>query len=207
MNRKGPMACPPMSGTAIPAYTENSRGAASRAFRAVALGVLLAVASAAWLALSEPTQQVVNDAALMALLEAANGADASENTTRAAVAPEPFDMKESGLRLVGEGSLRLGPFASARRYVYENADGKRLVLLGARAWFSKGEPQWSARRIGAMRLLEWTANGTRWVLAGDVRTRGLMRAADAATLPADSGGERRQGRQAWPGWQMAMERD
>jgi hypothetical protein len=202
MIRKEPMTHPSMSGAAIPAYTENSRDATPRAFRAVALGALLAVASAAWLALSEPTQQVVNDAALMALMEAANGAAASENTTLAAVAPEPFDMKASGLRLVGGGTLRLGPFANARRYVYENADGKRLVLLGTRAWFSKGEPQWGARRIGAMRLLEWTANGTRWVLAGDAGTRGLMRAADAATLPANgvtAGNSRRQ--------QLAMERD
>jgi hypothetical protein len=202
MIRKEPMTYPSMSGTAIPAYTENSRGAAPRAFRAAVLAILLAVASAAWLALSEPTQQVVNDAALTALMEAANGVAEGENMSTATVAPEPFDMKASGLRLVGGGTLRLGPFANARRYVYENADGKRLVLLGARAWFSKGEPQWGARRIGAMRLLEWTTNGTRWVLAGDAGTRGLMRAADAATLPANgaiAGNTRRQ--------QLAMERN
>jgi len=28
----------------------------------------------------------------------------------------------------------------------------------------------------------WRERGTRWVLAGDARTRGLMRAADIATL-------------------------
>lgn len=182
------MAHPPVSGTAIQAYTERSRGDAPRALGAAALAALLATVAATWLALSQPAQQVVNAAAVMALMETANGAAGGGNADATVTAPEPFDLKASGLRLVGEGTLRLGLFASARRYVYENADGKRVVLLGARAWFAKDEPQWSARRIGAMRLIEWTANGTRWVLAGDVRTRGLMRAADAATLPADDGG-------------------
>ncbi|MFP6562638.1 hypothetical protein WJ542_30690 [Paraburkholderia sp. B3] len=192
MIRKGPMAYPPVSGTAIQAYTESSRSDAPRALRAAALTVLLATVAATWLALTQPAQQVVNAAALMALMETANQAAGGDNVDAVAMAPDPFDLKASGLRLVGEDTLRLGLLASARRYVYENADGKRVVLLGARAWFSKGEPQWSARRIGAMRLIEWTANGTRWVLAGDVRTRGLMRAADAATLPAD-GGDRGNG--------------
>lgn len=189
---KGPPGHWPVSGAAIRAYTRSSRGAALRASGATALAALLLAAAALWLALSEPTQQVVNDAALMTLMEVASGVAEGDNANAAAMAPEPFDLKVLGLRLVGEDRLELGPLASARRYLYENPDGKHLVLLGTRAWFSKREPQWSARRIGELRLIEWTANGTRWVLAGEAHTRGLMRAADAATLPAD-GGARRQG--------------
>ncbi|WP_322013378.1 transcriptional regulator [Paraburkholderia sp. J12] len=152
---------------------------------AFALAALLAAAAAGWLALAEPSQQVLNDAAVMAVMEAENAGTGGQNASMA----EPFDLKAASLRLVSASTLELGPFASASRYVYENAEGKRLVLLGTRAWLAKDEPQWSARRVGRLRLIGWTAHGTRWVLAGSAETRGLMRAADIATmLPA--GGRR-----------------
>jgi hypothetical protein len=190
MIRKGPLEGLPPSGITIRAYTRSSQGAALRAFGAIVLAALLPAAALAWLALSEPTQQIANDAALMTLMDGASDAAERDNANTVAIAPEPFDLKALDLRLVGEDTLELGPLVNARRYLYANADGKPLVLLGTRAWFSQDEPQWSARRIGSMRLIEWTAGGTRWVLAGDVHTRGLMRAADAATLVPASDGQR-----------------
>jgi anti-sigma factor RsiW len=150
---------------------------------AFALGAMLVGAAAGGLALAGPSRQVLNDAAVMAVMEAASAGTEAPSAN----AVEPFDLKAAGLRLVSASTLDLGPFASANRYVYENAEGKRLVLLGARAWLAKDEPQWSARRVGRLRLIGWTAHGTRWVLAGSAETRGLMRAADIATmLPAGS---------------------
>jgi hypothetical protein len=147
-------------------------------------GTVASAAVAAWLAVSSPTQRVVDNAAVMALMEASN--DASDSSTaHIAAPPAPFDQSAVGLRVVASGTLDLGPFVKVRRYVYENDEGQKIVLLGARAWFTKGEPQWSARRIGMLRLIGWTAHGVRWVLAGDARTHGLMRAADAATLSRD----------------------
>ena len=150
--------------------------------------ITLTVAAAGWLATSEPTPQMLNAAALMALMEA-NNLTAGEpttntNTSTTGGAPAPFDLRLAGLHLVAHGTADLGPFAFARRYVYENAQAQKIVLLGARAWFAKDEQQWSARRLGAVRLIGWTAHGTRWVLAGNARTRELMRAADVATMTA-----------------------
>ncbi|CAG9253206.1 hypothetical protein PUN4_20010 [Paraburkholderia unamae] len=34
----------------------------------------------------------------------------------------------------------------------------------------------------------WREHGTRWVLAGNAQTHGLMRAADLATMPSRDGG-------------------
>jgi hypothetical protein len=154
--------------------------------------VMLAGAATGWLATSEPTPQMLNAAALLALMEANNLTAGGASTSRAGTASAPFDLRAAGLRLVARGTPDLGPFALARRYVYENAQAQKIVLLGARAWFAKGDPQWSVRRLGALRLIGWTAHGTRWVLAGNAGTRELMRAADVATLTAASG----DGRQA-----------
>jgi hypothetical protein len=146
--------------------------------------VILAGASAGWLAISEPTPQMLNSAALLALMEANNLTAGEPSTSTADMASAPFDLRAAGLRLVARGTPDLGPFALARRYVYKNAQAQKIVLLGARAWFAKDEPQWSARRLGALRLIGWTTHGTRWVLAGNAHTRELMHAADIATMEA-----------------------
>ncbi|MDR3099482.1 MAG: transcriptional regulator [Paraburkholderia sp.] len=180
-------------------------GAGRRRSAALALACMLAGAALAWLAVSEPSTQVLDDAAAMAFMEA-NGASAgaASRALSASPAPDssaapladalaptvpavpasvpvPFDLAPAGLRLVASGVVELGPLARARRWVYENSEGKPVVLLASRAWFARPEPQWSARRAGNLRLLGWTRHGERWVLAGDARTRGLMRAADLAT--------------------------
>ncbi|WP_321941835.1 anti-sigma factor [Paraburkholderia tropica] len=173
--------------------------------RAAALALVCAMlaAGAAWLALTEPDDHTLNNAAVMALMEAAPaasiGADHAHEGASvdniyhvdAAADAAPFDLASAGLRLVSAGKMELGPFARAARYVYENGDGEPVVLLGARAWFAADAPQWSARRVGALRLLGWTSHGTRWVLAGNAATHGLMRAADVATQQGASRRERR----------------
>ncbi|CAM2163644.1 Transcriptional regulator [Paraburkholderia sacchari] len=170
---------------------------------ALAFACMLAGAALAWSAVSEPTVQVLDDAAVMAFMEAGNGAPVTSSARSAspmqstpeplaalanelvpptqASAPAPFDFAPAGLRLVASGTVELGLFVRVRRWVYANSEGKPVVLLAARAWFARAERQWSARRAGNLRLLGWTGHGERWVLAGDARTRGLMRAADLAT--------------------------
>ncbi|WP_321956649.1 anti-sigma factor [Paraburkholderia bannensis] len=162
-----------------------------RAFAACVAALVLAAAALAWLAASEPSVQALNNAAVMALMEAGSAsqpmagasdplADALAPGTRAA-GPAPFDLDAVGLRFVASGTMELGPFARAQRWTYVNAEGQPVVLLAARAWFERDAPQWSARRVGDLRLIGWIGHGERWVLAGNARTRGLMRAADAAT--------------------------
>ncbi|WP_322046307.1 transcriptional regulator [Paraburkholderia sp. J67] len=167
---------------------------------ALAGALALVAASLAWLAASEPSPQALNNAAVMALMEAGGGAQpmpgesgASDTLADAlvpgtpaalaapATAPAPFDLRAVGLRFVASGTMELGPFARAQRWLYVNADGQPVVLLASRAWFARAAPQWSARRVGELRLIGWIGRGERWVLAGNARTHGLMRAADAAT--------------------------
>ncbi|WP_233871799.1 hypothetical protein [Paraburkholderia adhaesiva] len=152
--------------------------------------VTLAGVATAWLATSEATSQMLNDAAVMALIEATSVPAGEALTSTAGVPSTPFDLNAAGLRPIARGAPDLGPLALARRYVYENAQGQKIVLLSARAWFAKNEPQWSARRIGALRLIGWSAHGTRFVLAGTAGTRELMRAADIATMAGASSGRR-----------------
>jgi anti-sigma factor RsiW len=155
---------------------------------AVALAAALALAGAvlASVAATEPSQQMLNNAAVMALMEAETGGQ-NVAAEAEAVVPAPFDLGAAGLRYIGGGTVKAGPFANARRYIYENAEGERVVLLAARAWFAGAAPQWSAHRAGPLRLLMWRQHGTRWVIAGNVQTHGLMRAADLATLPSHDG--------------------
>ncbi|MEM5331295.1 hypothetical protein VSR34_32660 [Paraburkholderia sp. JHI2823] len=146
---------------------------------AFAAALALAGVALAWVAVSEPSQQMLNNAAVMALMEAEN---ARPEALPEGAARPPFDFRPAGMRFLGGGEVRVGPFSSAQRYLYESSDGQRVVLLAGRAWLASDAPQWSAHRAGPLRLLMWRARGTRWVLAGDARTRGLMRAADLATL-------------------------
>ncbi|TDG04074.1 transcriptional regulator [Paraburkholderia guartelaensis] len=175
----------PGAPTAPTAQTAHSLSAPARSRRvlryAMALAAALALAGAAlaWVGVTEPSQQVLNNAAVMALMEAEN---AQPEALEAGAARAPFDFGAAGLHFLGGGEVRVGPFASAQRYVYENKEGERVVLLASRAWLAGAAPQWSAHRAGPLRLLMWRERGTRWVLAGDARTRGLMRAADIATL-------------------------
>ncbi|MEM5314837.1 transcriptional regulator [Paraburkholderia sp. JHI869] len=169
-----------------------SRTAPARRMRvlryAIALAAALALAAAAlaWVAVTEPSQQALNNAAVMALMEAEN---AQPQVLETGPARAPFDFGAAGLRYLGGGEVRVGPFASAQRYVYENNQGERVVLLATRAWLAGAAPQWSAHRAGPLRLLMWRERGTRWVLAGNAQTRGLMRAADLATLATPRVGE------------------
>lgn len=165
-------------------------GRALRYAKALAGALALAGAALAWVAVSEPSQQMLNNAAVMALMDAQNARPEASANPEAALgtASAPFDLGAAGLRYLGGGEVKLGPFASAQRYVYENGAGERVVLLGARAWLAGAAPQWSAHRAGPLRLLMWREHGTRWVIAGNAQTRGLMRAADLATMPPRDGG-------------------
>ncbi|WP_322034036.1 transcriptional regulator [Paraburkholderia sp. J76] len=172
---------------AYPAQAAPPRATATRGRRvwryaiALAAVVVLVAAALAWIAVTEPSQQALNNAAVMALMEAEN---AQPESLEAGPARAPFDFGAAGLRFLGGGEVRVGPFASAQRYVYENSQGERVVLLASRAWLAGASPQWSAHRAGPLRLLMWRERGTRWVLAGNAQTHGLMRAADLATLAA-----------------------
>ncbi|WP_186159419.1 anti-sigma factor family protein [Burkholderia gladioli] len=87
------------------------------------------------------------------------------------------DLGAVGFHLAGARRLDIWPFASANAYVYRNAVGEPAVLVAHGT--PEGGGHWQARRIGGVRLLEWTSRaGQHIVIAGDAGTRGLMRAAD-----------------------------
>jgi hypothetical protein len=47
---------------------------------------------------------------------------------------------------------------------------------------ARAESNWTAHRVGNIRLLTWTTQRERYVLAGEADTHGLMRAADTLTF-------------------------
>lgn len=142
--------------------------------------VLALVATSGWLAATEVSGQALDNAAVMALAETAAAPYSAASPTRTdASAPK---LAAIGLRLVDHRVLSLGAFQRASEFVYLNADNRPVVLMSTPALLTPAQPQWAARRIGEIRLLTWTAQRQRFVVAGDARTHGLMRAADAMTM-------------------------
>lgn len=142
--------------------------------------VLLILAASGWFAASRVSQEVIDAAAVMALTQAS----ALHETGAAPDAhhdPYAADLMPLGLRLVGTKTRHPGVFARIGEFDYRNADGEPVVLLTAPAPFITDKPHWSAQRLGDVRLLTWTADGKRYVLAGRATAHGLMRAADALT--------------------------
>ncbi|CAB3701430.1 hypothetical protein LMG24238_03662 [Paraburkholderia sediminicola] len=142
--------------------------------------VLTLVAASGWLAATQVSRQALNNAAVMALAEtdAARYSAASPTRTDAS-AP---NLASIGLRLVDQRVLSLGPFQRASEFIYLNGDNRPVVLISTLALLAPAQPQWAALRIGEIRLLTWTAQRQRFVVAGDARTHGLMRAADVMTM-------------------------
>ncbi|NPT36943.1 anti-sigma factor family protein [Paraburkholderia xenovorans] len=144
-----------------------------------ALALTLAVASG-WLAATQVSAQALNNAAVMALAESDAGQFSAASPTRAD--PSAPNLSAIGLRLVDQRVIALGPLQRVSEFIYLNGDNQPVVLLSALALLAPAQPQWSARRIGDIRLLLWTAQRQRFVVAGNARTHGLMRAADAMTM-------------------------
>ncbi|WP_144108086.1 anti-sigma factor family protein [Paraburkholderia sp. BCC1886] len=141
---------------------------------------LVLLALTGWLAATQVSVQALDNAAVMALAEnAAAPFPAATPTRDDGFAP---NLSAIGLRLVEQRSLSLGPFQRASEFIYLNADNRPVVVISAWALLAPAQPQWAARRIGEIRLLTWHARSQRFVVAGDARTHGLMRAADAMTL-------------------------
>ncbi|MEW9586536.1 anti-sigma factor [Paraburkholderia sp. DGU8] len=146
---------------------------------ALAVLVLTLAAATGWLAATQVSPQALENAALMALAEvAARPASAAAPTRADPSAPE---LEAIGLRLVEQRAVPLGPFQRASEFIYLNRDNQPVVLMSTLALLAQPQPQWAARRIGEIRLLTWNAQRQRFVVAGDARTHGLMRAADALT--------------------------
>lgn len=146
--------------------------------------VLALLAASGWMAATQVSTEALNNAAVMALVQASAADDQGAQTAQAVQAPlaSAPDLTPVGLHPVSRRTLRLGPLAHATEYLYLNAQHQPIVLLTAAAPAAGGDPQWSAHRVGPLRLLGWTAHGERHVLAGTADARGLMRAADALTL-------------------------
>jgi hypothetical protein len=145
----------------------------------VALALTLATASG-WLAATQVSAQALNNAAVMALAETAARPFPAASPTRAD--PSAPELAAIGLRLVDRRVLPLGPFQRVTEFIYLNSDNQPVVVMSTLALLAPAQPQWAARRIGEIRLLTWTAQRQRFVVAGEARTHGLMRAADAMTL-------------------------
>jgi anti-sigma factor RsiW len=169
--------------------TEGWRGALNRlkapsrsgkVLNALAVLVLTLVAASGWLAATQVSRQALNNAALMALAETASARYSAASPTRTDVSAP--DLTAIGLRLVDQRVLSLAPFQRAREFIYLNGDNLPVVLISTLALLAPAQPQWTARRIGEIRLLTWTVQCQRFVVAGDARTHGLMRAADVMTM-------------------------
>jgi anti-sigma factor RsiW len=143
--------------------------------------VLALAAVSGWLAATEVSAQALNNAAMMALAE--TGARHFSAASPTLTDPSAPNLAAIGLRLVDRRVLSLGAFQRASEFVYLNGDNLPVIVISTLALLAPAQPQWSAHRIGEIRLLMWTAQRQRFVVIGDARTHGLMRAADVMTAP------------------------
>lgn len=169
----------------------------------VAVPALALAAGSGWMMASQVSAEALNNAALMALAQASGerfGAAAVSSgdfgtAGQHAAVPGPASAAEEmeadpaapnlapvGMHLISHRTLTLGPLAHATEYVYLNAEAQPIVLLVARAHPVAAQPQWSARRVGTLRLLTWTTGRERYVVGGAADARGLMRTADFLTM-------------------------
>ncbi|CAH2903061.1 MAG: FIG00460780: hypothetical protein [uncultured Paraburkholderia sp.] len=142
--------------------------------------IIACVAVSGWFAATEVTRQALNNAAIMALAETAAAPFPAGSPTRRD--PSAPNLEAIGLRLVDQRVVSLGLLQRATEFIYLNGDNEPVVVLSTLALLAPSQPQWSARRIGDVRLLTWTAQRQRFVVAGNARTHGLMRAADVMTM-------------------------
>ncbi|CAH2801326.1 MAG: FIG00460780: hypothetical protein [uncultured Paraburkholderia sp.] len=154
---------------------------AGRLGKTLAALIMLLVTASGWLAATQVSPQSLNNAAVMALWPNPPPAQYSAASPTRTDVSAP-DLSAIGLRLVDQRVLAPSPFQRARECVYLNGDNQPVVVLSTLALLASAQPQWAARRIGEIRLLTWTAQRQRYVVAGDARTHGLMRAADAMTM-------------------------
>ncbi|WP_087732251.1 anti-sigma factor family protein [Paraburkholderia piptadeniae] len=146
------------------------------------LGVALLVSSVSgWFFASRVSTEMLDATAVMALMRASG-----QRSGGAAVVvpndPHAADLAPLGLKLVDARTRRPNAFARIDILDYRNADGDAVVLVSSWAPFAADKPHWFAQRVGDVRLLMWTTDGKRYVLAGRATTHGLMRAADALTI-------------------------
>jgi anti-sigma factor RsiW len=145
--------------------------------------VVALVAVSGWIAATQVSAQTLNNAAVIALAQTSDIRVDAVDPSLATRGGEPApDLMSLGLRLVAKKLVQLGPCSRAAEFVYQNADGKRVVLLSASSLTARAEPNWTAHRVGNIRLLTWTTHRERYVLAGEADTHGLMRAADTLTV-------------------------
>jgi hypothetical protein len=145
---------------------------------------LLVLALCGWAATAFVSDHQLNATAVMsyALWDAASAQTDAQPPVAADRDPFSTEFAQLGWRLVSVKTLRLGLIADAQEFDYRNAQGQPVVLLTTSAPLAIDRPRWMGHRVGELRLLTWTENGTRYVLTGRADTRGLMRAADAATF-------------------------
>ncbi|CAB3705101.1 anti-sigma factor family protein [Paraburkholderia rhynchosiae] len=156
-----------------------ARTGMSKPLKALAVLVIALIAASGWLASTQVTAQALNNAAVMALAETTAAHFSAASPTR--MDPSAPNLAAIGLRLVDQRVLSLGLLQRASEFVYLNGDNQPVVVLSTLALLAPAQPQWSARRIGDVRLLTWTAQWQRFVVVGNARTHGLMRAADVMT--------------------------
>lgn len=162
--------------TAVTCYEEIAAdaGAALQQMAAAPAAGPGAAASAGTAALVAPVAAV--PAALAGRGAVASAAPAAQ------VDPFSTEFAQLGWKLTAVKTRQLNLLSHATEYDYRNAQGQPVVLLTTRAPFAPERPHWMGHRMGELRLLTWTTGGKRYVLAGRADTRGLMKAADAATF-------------------------
>jgi anti-sigma factor RsiW len=159
-------------------WSDVKRAFGGRTGAALFGAVLLVLAASGWFAASRVSEETLDAAGVMALTQAANQHGAGP---QASPLSDPYvaELKQLGLTLVSTRTRHPGALAHIDEYDYRNVDGEAVVLLTASAPFATDKPHWTGQRVGDVRLLAWTQDGTRYVVAGHAKTHGLMRAADA----------------------------
>jgi anti-sigma factor RsiW len=149
---------------------------------AACLAVMLLLGGLAW---SVRPVELLTPLGVMALEDAASaGTGCLAGATACAVPRTALDLSRVGFHATQAARVPVDAILSAEQTIYRNQEGAPVVLLSMPNWRLTAQPDWQARRVGSLRVLSWTHDGSFYILVGQGNTRGLMKAADLATAGA-----------------------
>jgi hypothetical protein len=159
--------------------TRVSRARAGRRMaRAIAVLVMALTGLVGWIAATRVNPEQMDAAVTMALKGAEGERWAAAQTVYISGIGAP-DFTDAGLRLVGRRSMNIGLFTRVDSFIYLNAQNEPLIYASTLAMYRFVQNPWIAHRVGTARLLTWRSGWSRYVIAGEARTRGLMLAANS----------------------------
>lgn len=173
----------PEADTALHALQRSMRSAQRRRrLRRIGTGLLALALVLIVLAWNVRPIDVLTPVGVMVLEEAQSGGGICKNgLTDCPASTQVLDLSRVGFHAVQSTRVSVAGLLSAPATLYRNMDGAPAVMISVPNWRLRRQPEWQARRVGTLRVLNWTHGSRFYILVAQGNTRSLMKAADLAS--------------------------